>query len=195
MTIGKASFFPPAESPVDRVVRPDGEPSPNLPANLVDVIRPHRQEVQKEFGNNPWALVRVVAAPCDQEAAQSLAHEHLRLTLDVMNFYADVWRPKVYRARVSFGYEPTLEPLRTLALVGDDEASGLSMTVLGPFDNVWLPPPDSDDARELGLDRVSTILSKPQSNTTEVERRIVAALRWAGRATVAPRADEAFSSI
>jgi hypothetical protein len=40
-----------------------------------------------------------------------LAHEHLRLTLDVMNFYADVWRPKVYRARVSSTRTRTIRKL------------------------------------------------------------------------------------
>jgi hypothetical protein len=192
LTIGNATFFPTTTSLAERVMRHEATPPSDREPSLDDLVYCHaRKEIEEEFGTRQWAVARVIAAESDTEAARDLAHEYLRLTLDVMNFYADIWRPGAYRARVTFGYEPQLEPMRTAAHVGESEPSGVSMTVMGPFDNVWLPPPNSADACKLGLDRVSAILAKWPSDASEVDRRVVAALRWAGRATVAPRLDEA----
>lgn len=192
VTIGRTRLFPASASLVDQAIRPDGEESVNLPESMRDQLRAYaRTEIRDEFDGHIWARVTVCAAAGDSSAAYDLASEHLQLTLDVVNFYADIWRPSAYRARVRLGCEVPPEPLRVLTVQDGQEPGGVSMKVLGPIDDVWLPPLDSDAARSVGLDRVAVLLGETDVDRTEISRRVLAALRWAGRATLAHRPDEA----
>lgn len=192
LIVGRTSLFPGTVSLVDQVVRADGEESVNLPESMRDQIRAHvRQEIREEFAQHVWARVAVAAAAADSAAAHDLANEHLQLTLDVLNFFADIWRPRSYRSRVTLGCEIPPGSLNVLTVQEGQEPGGLSMKVLGPVDDVWLPPLDSDEAASLGLDRIAALLGHTDTDHTEISRRLLAALRWAGRATLARRHDEA----
>lgn len=193
LEVGKVVLHPSSDALSKLLVLSDDQPSSTYPEELRLKFRGSvRKQIDTHFGASAWAHVRVKAAEGDSEAAHDLGIEELRLTLDVLNFYADIWRPSDYRSRVALASEPDRTVLHSMVVVEGSEPMGVGEENHGPVDDVWIPALDSDDARELALDRVSSILAKEATERSQVDDRLLAGLRWAGRATATRRPDEAF---
>ncbi|MBK9260241.1 MAG: hypothetical protein IPM54_10440 [Polyangiaceae bacterium] len=190
--VGRTSFHPPPDSLSAKLVFADDAPC-DLPESVRASCRQGaREEIDDEFGNSPWACVKVMAFEGDDSAAATAGLEEIRLTLDVVNFYADLWRPINYRARAALKCEPDPTILAYIARPVGKEVFSPATDNVGPIDDVWLYPADAEAAKEYAFDRVAEILKKDDTNRTEIDHRLLAALRWAGRATIARRRDEAF---
>jgi hypothetical protein len=159
---------------------------PNEKQALKDVIG---SEVGKGLRGTVMAAVEVKAI--DEDAAEAIATRDLRLILDVINFYADVIHPPGVRARaylpgdassvidVSFGYHMSAQP-----------SGYLSNVKRGPLEAISLVELTPKLAERNGFGRIKDILASTERNS--FERRLLTAFRWAGRATVTERREDAF---
>jgi hypothetical protein len=146
-----------------------------------------REEIRSVFSAGPSATLSVHVV--DDKAAKHLAIERVRRAVDILNFFAPFFQkiPGPHRARVG----------------PDGPRAGLTwiMSRDGSEDVHWsdgwadeLPitevDPTSTLASKFGLTRASEMFAQPEPS--DLERRILNALGWAGRATVANRRDEQF---
>ena len=177
LKFGDVTFFPSTESLSELVVSNRSGGDDNLRALI---RRQARKDIVEHFDGAPWVQVVVHARDRDSTAARDLAVEKLGLTLDVVNFFADIFRPQEYRARVQHGYEKPWATRVNCVVMEGEEATGVGWTNVGALDDVWLPPLGTDESRAMGLDRAHEILAK--ESRSEVDRRLLAALRWSGRA-------------
>lgn len=181
LSVGQVTFWPSTESLSARLVKAD-----DFDEVIPAVIRAHaRKQLDEEFGSKTFAEVRVKALEADTEAATTLGLAELELTMDATNFFADLFRPQAYRARVELADEVRDGRRPTCAVMCGEEATGVALAVVGALDNVWLPRLGDDDAIHAGFDRCAQILSNDARS--ELEQRLLAALRWVGRATAANR--------
>jgi len=132
-----------------------------------------------------WCTIHVDAI--DKEAALVLAERHLRLTIDVINFYAEV---TVGRARIFLPGDAGPSRRRGLRIPSDGSAPDITQTQVGPLEEFSVVDIPEAMAQLLELVRVSSWLEK--SKPSELEDRILSALQWAGRAGIADRREEAF---
>ena len=126
----------------------------------------------------------------DIEAARSYALKELQLTLDVINFYSDIfYSPK--QASVSLygndGY--TVETTPVLVL-GEEPRLIQATEAVGRMRRFDLAKLLKEDGKKLGIKRVSKILANKSRN--QVENRVLSAIQWAGRATIDTRNEESF---
>lgn len=187
LLIGAVKVFPSTHALADEVLAEDtpGEPS------FTKTIRAHaRREMKENFDGAPWARVSVRAREHDHDAAQRLALAELELTMDVINFFADIFRPGQYRSRVELAANATSGFLVSSSAMEGTEPAGVGKAVVGSLDWVWLPDLDTEEANAVGLDRAHRILlAAPR---TEVEERVLAGLRWGGHGTAALRLSDKF---
>mgnify|MGYP001549672308 CR=1 FL=1 len=136
-----------------------------------------------------FAVGRLTVRANTPSAAASKARRAVALALDVLNFFADLLHPRDWKVRVALVEEfPEHHPL----VVSFD--AGKQTTHVNFAANEFLFPlelPKSTEplARHLGLARCDKFLA---ATPTEHERRLLAAVAWAGRATVEPRREVAF---
>ncbi len=187
LTLGTVRFLPSSESLAAIVLLENQSDGADVPAPIRDYAR---REIGRHFDGKAWASVFVLALEHDADAAKNLALAALELTLDVVNFFADIFRPQEYRARVELASECRNGVQASCSVMDGTEATGVAQARTGPFDNVWLPPLDSNEAIQLGLQRAHGVLLK--ESRTEVERRLLAALKWAGRGTAVSRLSDKF---
>lgn len=141
----------------------------------------------KDIIEKPIGITDVSAIEAD--AARSLALKELRLTLDIINFYSDMLPSKGHLFIIGEA-ERTAMTIPVL-LQSNRPAVNLQMKVTGPLSPLSLRELSDLDARKtLGFATISNILSKEQRS--KLEDRLVAAMQWAGRATVDNRREEAF---
>lgn len=138
--------------------------------------------------NSPMASVEVRAG--DPRAALSLARRELCLTMDAINFYSGILFPPGFCMQQYPVGE--VQPVKELSVVVglDTPSYNFFYNTVGPLGGISFSEIDPETAKKLGFCRVSEILAK--DNRSEVEERILAALQWAGRATVDKRPEEAF---
>lgn len=128
------------------------------------------------------AEIEVKAAT--SEGARAEALRELKLTLDVLNFYANRLQ---YAGSVAFAYLPgEADPTSIYSVIFEksNQRAHYEDSMAGPRSK-WsfsLVSPAIDDRD--GFHRVSALLSRPRARLTTLEQRILAALRWSGRATV-----------
>lgn len=180
--LGRAQFFPRGTSLWPMV-------APTTPPKT-PFLRSFRQYVQRDIeehfgGNEQWAQLRVAALEGDTEAARALALADLELTIDVLNFYGDIVRPAAYMSRIEMADRAADGVCKSCVVMQGKEPGGVATAITRPLDDMWVPDLASAEAKEIGLARVHGILSKPHADRTRVERRVLAALRWGGRASVA----------
>ena len=190
LTLGPVTFHPPSESLTSMVLAAGGPSSHGLSARIREFAR---HDIERHFGGHSWASVSVEALQRDPEAATQLALAELELTLDVVNFYADVFRPREYRARVEERWRATDGVRVSCPVMDGTEATGVAWSRAGPLDEVWLPPIDSSEARDVGLTRAHALLSA--RSRTQMDKRVLASLRWAGRGTAAERIPDKIMSF
>lgn len=157
--------------------------------DLVSAVRRHaKTEVESKLGKA--VVARTTVRAFDRDAARALALRDVLQTLDIINFFADLYRPSAYRARVVIASELPDGRLESITReVGGMFPGGVGSEVTGRLDDVWLPPLDSDDAAEFGLAATHELLRQP--SRTDASTRTLAALQWAGRAGTERRAEQA----
>ncbi len=127
----------------------------------------------------------------DADAARFLAQATLRSTLDVMNFFSDVIYSRGVRARVCMAGEGQTSKEVIPAIVPEGKPRfALQLETVGQLQLVAAVDLATERARELGLEKVSSLLAKDQPNS--LDENLLAALHWAGRATADDRHDDAF---
>jgi Apea-like HEPN len=146
------------------------------------------EHLKNDFGGRVVALVSVDAV--DQGAAQQRASRKLRLTLDVLNFYADIFHNPGLHTRAFLPGEvgQVIEPI--LLMQAGQKSFALHSEVRGPIEPLSLANLVGEHAQKLGVPRILALLDRPRRN--EIEEQLVAAFQWAGRATVEPRSELAF---
>lgn len=150
-----------------------------------------RQDVDEHFKGNTIAHLQVNAV--DKEAAQMLAQRELTLTLDVLNFYTTFIHPRGTRVRVHLPGQTVFQK-HTLALLFDNDGSGnLERGMAGPMDRFVVAALNGGQGLAVGAIRASRILAQEKHN--DIEERIVAALRFAGRACVDETREQSFLSF
>jgi hypothetical protein len=132
------------------------------------------------------ADVRVFAS--EPEAANVLAVQRLRLTMDVVNFFAGILVST--DARLYLPWEANPHIANSLTFTNDREQGNLGRCWRGPWIPLSLGQMASPRADKAGFSKASTILAKANPNT--LENRLLSAMRWAGRASVEDRREEAF---
>lgn len=147
-----------------------------------------RLEIATQFADRCLASLTVGAS--DGEAAHAEGLAQLQATLDVLNFFvphlSDV--PNTCRLLCESG---SRLPSAVLAWDVDDgtavwQLSGATHSLTDAVD------PIGPKGKLRGLDRVHRVLQ--QSEPTSLDRRVLAAVGWAGRASAEPRRDLAFLS-
>jgi hypothetical protein len=135
----------------------------------------------------PYARVPVRAK--DSDAAIEMAIRELRQIFDLLNYFGGVVGNR--QARVCFPWEAT--PFNLNAGVSDADGYQTPLTHhewRGP----WIPFSldllfSTPRAKQGGFPRALELLSK--TNRSSLEDRLLAAIQWAGRATVEERREEA----
>lgn len=175
-------------------------------------LRKHTSEdISNNFCNNVIAEVQVFAG--DNQNAEEKAREECQSTVDVLNFYSDVFGSSIDTAYVRLRTErnqfsqPTnrrksqgiiltmrerTEADPSSARHGEREIAEYSArrSSVGPLSELMLPHPGSKITQDSGLSRLAELLAKDKR--TPLEDRILCAFQWAGRATVDTRNEEAF---
>jgi len=127
----------------------------------------------------------------DADAAETLAVEKIRLTLDVLNFFTDI----IFRlAQYVRAYLPgdASDAQREVLCVSRNGTWNRSVSLAGPLDiyNFSLITPER--AARTGFDALMAILAKAKNERTTMETRVLVACQWAGRATAETRTDQQF---
>ena len=123
------------------------------------------------------------------EAARKLALEELQITLDVINFYALSIHSENLKVRVFLPGDAVRTQSLNIAFMGDEKFK-LGNAKHGPLVNLSLSLLDEKRSEELGLTRLSEILINAQPN--EIEIRLLAAVRIAGKAVSSIRREDSF---
>lgn len=143
---------------------------------------------EKGLIGKPVAIVEVQAI--DIEAAQNQALSHLRSVVDIINFYSDIlYPPKRARAQI-FGYDGTSFEVLPVLIPGENPQLIPRIQRIHMISDFSMIELMNEKGKDVGSLRISTLLTKEQPNT--IEERILSAMKWAGRATVTERNEEAF---
>lgn len=190
--IGKVRFYQADEERMSELLDKTNviiESGTNTPEQKHAFKEDFAKELRDQFGGK--VIARVDAEAVDQTAAYDQALRELRLTLDVVNFYADVIHPSGDCAHVFLpGEGDRLVDLQPAFKEGERPEFVIRQSVRGPLADLSLAEMDSDKSAKLGFRRVADILANGQRNS--FEDRILSAFQWAGRATIDERREEAF---
>ena len=160
----------------------------NSPQDKRFFCKDARQDVDEHYKGKTIAHIKVNAV--DQEAAQGVAQRELKLTLDVLNLQTTFVHPYGTRVRV---YLPGQAVFRqqALHLLFDNSGNiGMQHELTGPMDNFRVASLNGDTAVAFGITQASRILSLDKRSV--IEERIVAAMRFAGRACADETREQAF---
>ena len=154
-------------------------------------------EVDEDIKNK--AFCRIVVAAQSEKSAFARALRELSLTIDVVNLFANVTIHTGNGGRLYLPGEahPTSGASLTLQLESGSikRSQGISQNsprfstssyLAGPFSDFSLDKLDKAalvELRKRGWTRASRILEREDRARTDMENRILAAMRWAGRAT------------
>jgi len=132
--------------------------------------------------------VGVKVQAVDRDAALYLAKKVSRQTVDTLNFYANLGEgPPAEVLLFSEGRGPGV--LYTFLFGEQPPAFQTPAERFGPYLKFSFHLPHLPGT---GFERVSEMLAKAEKDRTAIEEKILSALRWAGRASVDPRREEAF---
>jgi len=139
--------------------------------------------------NKTVGIVEISAM--DADAARSVALKELRVSIDAFNFYSDLLP---YSHGYAFLPGDAERAIRTIPVL--DKAGlhhSLQSQALGPLGEVSLEQlVEVNKVRQLGFEKVDALLAKERSQLSGIEKRLLAAIQWSGRATVDSRPEEAF---
>lgn len=127
----------------------------------------------------------------DYESAEKIAIAQLRHTLDILNFFSDItpFNPKAWV------YLPSdLESYLSCGFIlGGDNESNIHFPNrrIGPLGELSLARVIESDAKStLGFEYLVKLLGK--NNCNKLEKALITAIHWAGRAVLAKRREESF---
>jgi hypothetical protein len=149
-----------------------------------------RAEVAQRFSGHAIATLSVDTI--DGEAALHIGVDRLRRTIDVLNFFAPYFHARGIRPRAYISPEAERTNLSYIA----SQVSSGAYSLSGPFstgpgtDPVKMIDLASEQAQRIGLTRANALLDN--TAPTDLERRIINAICWAGRASVEYRPEQAF---
>jgi hypothetical protein len=147
-----------------------------------------RNEVRKEFDG--LIVARLSVEAIDGEAAIAKGLFELELTLDVINFYSDVFDPFHRSHRATLANVQGYGMMRVLANEPTAGAISIRPRQHGEHGELLLPEKTSKKAIDTGFHRADAMLAKSEPNG--LERRLLAAFRWIGQASVESRPEQAF---
>jgi len=130
---------------------------------------------------------KVTVQAQDYGAANLVALKQLRLAVDVVNFFTDV-----FGGAYQFLFLPGDREMThtTSFMLQESRLSHTSSTNSGPLAPTYLGYINEKRAHRSGFDRVSLLLGA--KNRSALEDRLLASVQWAGRAAVEQRGEEAF---
>jgi hypothetical protein len=167
------------------------QPSAENPAEKAEVTAPAKASAFSElFEPTKGAVYAAVPVKAtDTEAAKVLAKRKLRLTLDALNFFGDVF--DVLESRVTLPGDAAVSNVKTFLYSTkrpDQKLRSVGLTKpLIPFSFAAIK---ESSAKDYGFDRVSLILAN--ASPTSLDDKILSSLQWAGRACIEDRREEAF---
>jgi hypothetical protein len=184
--VGQVKFFVADEATMPEIATNPTDSLDEAQRKRRESARALRKNIVSLIQGKTYAAMEVLAS--DLKAAEFLAEVQLRHTLDVLNYFSDFF---------SYGDARVFLPgdaarFRHVAVVGkksEPETSRLTMAFKGPGPFSF-PGPRANSNEVLAFDRASALLQK--QNPNPLEKRILAALQWAGRASVEKRKEEAF---
>jgi hypothetical protein len=132
-----------------------------------------------------WCEVHVEAI--DKEAALRLAERRIRLTIDVINFFAGLTQG---RTQIFLPGDAGPSPRNALRIASDGSTRDLAQVRVGPFAEFSFTQIPEAMTRLLELQKVSDWLAV--SRPSDLQDRTLSALQWAGRAAIEERREEAF---
>lgn len=137
-------------------------------------------------------VAKVKVEALDEDAARQLALKEVRLTIDIINFYSDLVRYQIGFLYLPGDREPTYTSLPVIT-TGLNIRYGLEDRAVGPIGRLNLRILNEySDHHDMGLSRISKMLNEKRDSLNRLEQRLIAALQWAGRATIDAREEEAF---
>ena len=143
--------------------------------------------IQNKLQGRVCACLEVDAV--DSEGARDWAINHLRLTLDAINLFSNVFNSP----GTCIGLPGERYPgVSTVSLKFSKDTGGVAygMNNVGQLVDFSLREAGAKKATDLGFDRIGKLLEKePRS---DLDERLLAGIRWAGRGMIEPRAEEAF---
>jgi len=186
--IGNVKFFIADESNVPGLKPGNHEEKPDDEAaeKRREGVRTLRENVIASIKAKTYSTIEVEAF--DKEAAAILAEKELRMTLDVLNYFGDFFSHE--GARVFLPGDAA--PSRHVGIIenkNDIQDSNYSFSFRGPIMPFSFPTSNSDPRSVGALHKASSLLQKRSRNRWDA--RILAALRWAGRASVEEGKEEA----
>jgi hypothetical protein len=125
----------------------------------------------------------------DAEAAKVLAERKLRLTVDALNYFGDLF--DVLESRVTLPGDATAEKVKTFIYSQTThERKHTSVGWTKPFLRFSFASTTKSSANASGFERVGAILANPSLNS--LDERILSSIQWAGRASIEGRREQAF---
>ena len=183
------------KSSVKRVL----QTSPDSPGTKRMIAKQLAEQVEEDFKGKSFCSVVVAAR--SQNSAFARALRELSLSIDVVNLFADVimltsnggrlYLPGEANPTGGFSMMLQLESgaiKRRQSISQNSPRLGTSSYLAGPLSPFSMSKEAIAALKPYGWDRASQILAK--ETRTEMEDRILAAMRWAGRATVTEMRDK-----
>lgn len=172
--------------------------SPDSPDSKKMITKYLAEQVEKEVTGKSFCSVVVAARSQDSAFARAL--REISLSIDVVNLFADVIMLTSNGGRLYLPGEAIHDRLSMMlqleagaikhrhGISQNSPRIGTSPYLAGPFSRFSMSKEAIVALKPYGWERASQILAK--SERTEMEDRILAAMRWAGRATVTEMRDK-----
>lgn len=163
--------------------------------NISDEYKSTQREIiNKLLGNEmidrPVAIIEVLAI--EAIAAKNLALKEIRLTIDIINFFSD-FVPYSHGHIYLRGEEETARIAIPTLHQTEKTKSKLQSEWKGPLDDFSLARLEEvNKSKHFGLEEIIILLNKQRNQLNSLEKRVLAAIQWAGRATIDNRNEEAF---
>jgi hypothetical protein len=195
--VGRVEFAPPTrwrrklKSSVAKVHRNSSNPD--------EALNKGASQGLEEIGSSR-ALARLHIKGTSIRAVRWQALKEIRSTLDAINFFADILSPRGLKARAYLPSEarPTVGFSPAFRLAGpNDQPVGAwySHYAAGPLTEMTLSRTSLKKLEGFGFRKIAAILKKPEGQRTELERKILSAFEWAGRATARDLADALYEDF
>lgn len=185
--MGDVKFYVADETSVPEAVTSEKDATNEADKKRREGARVLRNNIINSMRGRTYVAMEIQAS--DLKAAEFLAERQLRRTVDVLNYFGDFFSHG--RARVFLPGDAA--PCKHIAVVGkkgEPEKNKFMMSRKGPLVRFSFPSPSAPSIAVRAFTKASALLQK--QNRNPLEKRILAALQWAGRASVEERQEEAF---
>lgn len=204
VTFGKVRFYW-GDEKTCRALKSAGKrvfrSSPDSPDSKKFYAKHWAEEVDKEIKDKGFC--RIIVSARSEKSAFARALRELSLSIDVVNLFANVTIQtgnggRLYLpgdAHPTSGMSLTLKldedkVERKQAISQNSPEFNISSYLAGPFSDFSMDAPTLAKLKKCGWTRASQILECEDKARTEMENRILAAMRWAGRATATELRDK-----